>query len=64
VVDFVDLGPLGFNFAKHGPTTRPSVERTARKAFLRSDRVWLSSAETRVEEIKGGSVGVFWSFRF
>ena len=24
-----------------------------------SDRVWLSSAEARVEEIKGGSFGVF-----
>ena len=23
------LGPLGFNFSQHGPTTRPSVERTA-----------------------------------
>ena len=23
------LSPLGFNFSQHGPTTRPSVERTA-----------------------------------
>ena len=27
------LGPLGSNFSQHGPTTRPSVERTAEKAF-------------------------------
>ena len=33
------LGPLGFNFSQHGPTTRPSVERTAEKAFLLPDRV-------------------------
>ena len=33
------LGPLGFNFSQHGPTTRPSVERTAAKAFLLPDRV-------------------------
>ena len=33
------LGPLGFNFSQHGPTTRPSVERTAEKAFMLSDRV-------------------------
>jgi hypothetical protein len=36
--------------------TRPSVERTAEKALVLSDRVELSSAEARVEEIKGGSV--------
>jgi hypothetical protein len=53
------LGPLGFNFSQHGPTTRPSVERTAEKAFMLSDRVELSSAEARVEGIVGGSVGVF-----
>jgi len=28
------LGPLGFNFSQHSSTTRPSVERTAEKAFL------------------------------
>ena len=39
--------------------TRPSGERTADKAFLLADRVQLSSAEARVEETKGGSVGVF-----
>ena len=33
------LGPLGFNYSQHGPTTRPSIERTAEKAFLRPDRV-------------------------
>ena len=33
------LGPLGFNLSQHGPTTRPSVERTAEKAFLLPDRV-------------------------
>ena len=38
--------------------TRPPVERTAEKAFMLSDRVELSSAEARVEEIKGDSVGV------
>jgi len=32
-------GPLGSNFSQHGPTTRPSVERTADKAFMLSDRV-------------------------
>ena len=40
------------------PTTRPSVERTAEKAFLLSDRVSLSSAEAREEGIQGGSLGV------
>jgi len=53
------LGPLGLNFSQHSPTTRPSVEKTADKAFLLSDRVQLSSAEARVKEMKGGSVGVF-----
>ena len=48
------LGPL--NLAQHSPKTRPSVERTADKAFLLSDRLELSSAEARVEEIKGGSL--------
>ena len=33
------LGPLGFNFARHGPTTRPSVERTAKNALMLSNRV-------------------------
>ena len=33
------LGPLGFKFAQHSSTTRPSVERTAEKAFLLPDRV-------------------------
>jgi len=32
------LGPLDFNFAQHSPT-RPSVKRTAEKAFVLSDRV-------------------------
>ena len=35
----VDVGPLGFNFSQHGPTTRPSVQRTEEKAFMLSDRV-------------------------
>ena len=52
------LGHLGFNFSQHGSTTRPSVERTAEKAFMLSDRVQLSSAETRVKEKVDGSVGV------
>ena len=46
------------NFAQHSSTTRPSVERTAKKPFLLSDRVQLSSAKARAEGIKGGSVGV------
>ena len=33
------LGPVGFEGAQHSPTTRPSVERTADKAFLLLDRV-------------------------
>ena len=33
------LGPLGFNLAQHSPTTRPSVQRTADKAFMLSDCV-------------------------
>ena len=33
------LGPLGFNVSQLGPTTRSSVERTAKKAFMLSDRV-------------------------
>ena len=33
------LGSLGYHFSQHSPTTRPSVERTAGKAFLLSDRV-------------------------
>ena len=33
------LGPSGFSFSHHGPTTRPSVERTAEKEFMLSDRV-------------------------
>ena len=57
------LGPLGFNFSQHSPTTRPSVERTAEKAFLLSDRVSLSSAEAREEGIQGGSLGVFELFQ-
>ena len=32
------LGPLGYNFSQHSPTTRPSVERTAEKAFMLSRR--------------------------
>ena len=48
---------IGFNFAQHSPTTRPSVERTAKKACLLSDRVLLSSAEARDEGIQGGSLG-------
>ena len=47
-----------FEFAQHSQRTRPSVKRTAGKAFMLSDRVKLSSAEARAEEIKGGSVGV------
>jgi C-terminal processing protease CtpA/Prc len=49
---------LNFKGSQHSLTTRPSVERTAKKTFLLSDRVELSSVEARVEEIQGGSVGV------
>ena len=35
----VPLGPGGFNFTHHAPRTRPSGERTAKKAFLLLDRV-------------------------
>ena len=52
-------GPSGFNSSQHGPTTRPSVKRTADEASLLADRIELSSAEARVEGIVGGSVGVF-----
>ena len=51
-------GPLGFNLSQHSPTTRPSVERTAEKAFTLSDRVQLSSAEAPVQAIKAGNAGV------
>ena len=54
--DVGPLGPLGYDFSQHSPTTRPSVGRTAGKAFLLSGRVELSSAEAHV--IKGGTVGV------
>ena len=40
------------------PTTRRSVEGTAEKAFLLSDRASLSSAEAREEGIQGGPLGV------
>ena len=53
------LGPLACNFPLHMPTTRPSVERTAEKASLLSDRVSLSSAEAREEGIQIGSNGAF-----
>ena len=33
------LGPLGHNFSQLSPTARPSVERTAAKVFMLSDRV-------------------------
>ena len=49
---------LRFSVSQHSSTTRPSVERTADKAFLLSDRVYLSSAEVRAEGTVGGSVGV------
>ena len=55
---FWSFRSLGFNSAQYSPTARPSVERTADTAFLHSDRVQLSSTEVRVEEIKGGSVGL------
>jgi WD40 repeat protein len=51
-------GSLGFKCSHHSPTTRPSVERTAEKAFLLSGRVKLSSVQARAEGIKGGSLGV------
>ena len=54
----IELRPFRFKFAQHSPTTRSFVEKTAKKAFMLSNRVELSSAEARVEELKGGSVGV------
>jgi hypothetical protein len=42
---------------------RRSVEGTAEKAFLLSDRVDLSSAEAREEGIQGGTLGVFDCFQ-
>ena len=53
------LGPLGFNSPNIAQRHALHVERTAEKAVMLSDRVELSSAEARVEEIQGGSVGVF-----
>ena len=53
------LGPLGFNSPNIAQRHALHLERTAEKAVMLSDRVELSSAEARVEEIKGGSVGVF-----
>ena len=55
----VSLGPLGFNSPNIAQRHALHVERTAEEAFMLSDRVQLSSAEARVEKIKGGSVGVF-----
>jgi len=40
------LGPLGFKCSQHSPTTLPSVERTAEKAYSLSDRVQLSSGSS------------------
>jgi hypothetical protein len=50
------LGLLGFNSSNITQRHGLHIERTAEKAFMLSDRVQLSSAEARVEEIKGGSV--------
>ena len=52
------LGSLGFNSPNIAQRHALHVERTAEKAFMLSGRVKLSSAEARVEEIEGGSVGV------
>ena len=46
-------GPLGFNSPNTAQRHALHVERTAEKAFMLSDRDQLSSAEARVEEIKG-----------
>ena len=46
-------GALGFNFFQHGPTTRPSVERTADKAFLLSDRIEASGQLGQDEPASG-----------
>ena len=32
------LVPLSFDISQHGPTIRPSVERTAEKAFMLLDQ--------------------------
>ena len=52
------LDPLGFNSPNKAQRHALHVERTAEKAVMLSDRAELSSAEARVEEITGGSVGV------
>ena len=52
------LGPLGFNFSQHGPTTRPSRRKDCRESIYAFGSHLASSAEARVEEIVGGSVGV------
>ena len=52
------LGPLGFNSPNIAQRHALHVERTAEKAVMLSDRVEFSSAEARVEEIKGGAVEV------
>ena len=43
-------GTLCFKCSQHSPTTRPSVERTAEKEFMLSDRVQLSSVEGGVTQ--------------
>ena len=50
------LGPFEPNIAHRHAL---HVERTADEALMLSNRVELSSADARVQEMKGGSVGVF-----
>ena len=38
------LGPLGFNSSQHGPTTRPSVERTVPRRVTKPKRVCTKEA--------------------
>ena len=64
------LGPVGSNLTQHSPTTRPSVERTAEKAFC--FRIAFSSPMQRLVQRRYSVVlflGVlsfnwsfFWSF--
>ena len=54
----VPLGALGFIFSKHGPTTRPCLERTAEKACML--RIFHSTIACTPTPPKNG---VQWGFR-
>jgi hypothetical protein len=55
------LGPLGFNFSQHMPTTRPSVERTAEKACHGSEvhhALHLRPGPAAIAGVRGEGLGV------